>query len=93
MKKTYRVPGGNLDRLQEQIEKRCEMDEEKACMNGRGRNGYFEVDSLDVWSFHDELFVDIYSKRKGQHPPIRIYGDALAVKALIQRMAEAVSKH
>jgi hypothetical protein len=69
------------------------MDREKESVNGRGRNGHFEVDSLDVWSFHDELFVDIYSKRRGQYPPIRIYGDAVAVKALIQRMAEAVSKH
>ena len=77
----------------ETVRESCDMGGKKEYVNGRGRNGHFEVDALDVWSFRDELYVDIYSKKRGQYPPIRIYGDAVAVKALIQRMAEAVTKH
>ena len=50
-------------------------------VEAKGRNGYFTVDGVEVYvdRFYHEAQVDIYSKRIGNAPPIRVQGDRLAV--------------
>lgn len=45
-------------------------------VRGRGRNGSFEVDSVEVFhmSLEDRVYVDIYSRRIGRAAPITLHG-------------------
>jgi hypothetical protein len=45
-------------------------------VRGRGRNGSFEVESVEVFhmTMEDLVYVDIYSRRIGRAAPISLHG-------------------
>lgn len=45
-------------------------------VRGRGRNGSFDVDSVEVFqsSFEDVIYLYVYSKRIGKSAPIQFHG-------------------
>ena len=38
----------------------------------RGRNGYFDPKSIRLLTFRNNLYVDVFSKRQGDHAPITL---------------------
>jgi len=58
----------------------------------RGRNEWFKLDttSVLVGSVTDEVFVDFYSKKTGQNPPVIITGTKKEVETLLQTLLDKV---
>ena len=63
----------------------------------RGRNGWFRVEDVGVWAWHQEGQIEIYvwSRRQGDTAPICLYltpDDALQLAAGIIEAANEIKK-
>lgn len=64
----------------------------------RGRNGWFvpAVVKGIVISSSGEIFLDVYSRKPGKNPPIRLalqYDDFEQFRELVNRLAEEISEY
>lgn len=57
-----------------------------AMLEMRGRSGYVSLRSAHIWSSMGKLYVDLWSTRAGQNPPVRIEGSAKEVLLFLKRL-------
>ena len=60
-------------------------------IEAKGRNGYFKVKRIVVWSdAEDEVNIEIYSKRDGDAAPIRFEGKRETMTQMVNDLQAAV---
>jgi hypothetical protein len=60
----------------------------------KGRNGYFNLDRVDVWhgTYDKRYWVDFYSKSPlAKNPPMRFSGSKTDILRLIRKLESAVA--
>jgi len=57
----------------------------------RGRNGWFRYFSSDVWAVESSVHINLFSKRRGEFPPIHIEGPKAEILALLEELRTKVA--
>jgi hypothetical protein len=67
---------------------------EKLPIEFRGRNGWARFESAHVWGLigngNDPIAIEMYSRRRGEFPPIVISGERTDVRALLQELIDQI---
>ena len=65
-------------------------------IDGKGRNGYFRAHTAHVWvsnslkpEAESTLHLDVYSRRQGDAPPLRLTGKSSAIVTLLSDLLQA----
>ncbi len=72
------------------------MDQNKTLIEARGRNGWFKAASADVFKLSacgaepEKVTVSIYSRQKGEFPPIYLAGPREVMADLFSQILEGI---
>lgn len=58
----------------------------------RGRNGWFMLHEVLTIPSQQLTFIDLYSKRRGENPPIAFMGPLADLKELFQKILENLNE-
>ncbi len=74
------------------------MDQNKTLIEARGRNGWFRAASIDVYMLRAiledpaKVCVCVFSRQKGEHPPIFFQGPREDMVKAFSDLLEAIKK-
>ena len=69
--------------------KKVECTEEIAV---RGRNGYFDLRRVEITLFGSNVYIGMYSKRRGLSAPVCIYGSREAVHGIFAEICHLLNR-
>ena len=58
----------------------------------RGRNGWFELKSVETLASNSETYIDLFSKSRGKMPPVEIVGSKEEVLELCNQIIAMIKK-